>query len=368
MAQLLKPKKYLWALSVLVLIVVLFFLFKPDSARSPAVANADAAQAVKVIRIAVPDIGSGAKPSSGTPVLENIYLHKWLEQEFAKDQIRIEWQFFKGAGPAINEAFANQQLDFAFLGDLGAIIGKANGIDTRVLVPYVRYGHEYLAVVPGRGYRTIQDLKGKRIAIFQGTAIQLSFDQFLEHHGLTEKDFRIVNLDPSATNAALAAKQIDAGWGSLGLLALEKKGLVNIIGGSRDTGSSLATIQTGLVGIHSFITQYPDITQRVVNTVLKSAYWTIQPENREIAIRQLTDNGKYPHELYVQSLRDQDYRKIFSPLIDADYIRHFKQGVQSAKAVQLIRQDIDVDQWIDDRFVKQGIEQLGYQQVWQPQN
>lgn len=36
--------------------------------------------------------------------------------------------FFKGAGPVVNEALANGQVDFAYLGDLAAIIGKANGL------------------------------------------------------------------------------------------------------------------------------------------------------------------------------------------------------------------------------------------------
>ncbi|MCE1270657.1 MAG: ABC transporter substrate-binding protein [Acinetobacter sp.] len=366
MAQLSKSKNLLWVLPVLALIVVLFLVFKP--AKSTATPQGGSSERVSVIRIAVPDIGLGEKPSSGIPVLENIYLNKLLEKEFEKDHIKIEWQFFKGAGPAINEALINKQLDFAFLGDLGAIIGKANGIDTRILVPYIRHGHSYLAVQSGKGYKTLEDLKGKRIGVWQGTASQLSFNQFIAYHDLSEKDFRVVNLDLSAMNAALATKQIDAGWGSLGLVALEKKGLVDVIAGSRDTGTSLATIQTALVGTSSFIDQHPEVTQRIVNTVLKSAYWVSQPENHDSAIKQLTDNAKYPYDLYVESLKDQDYHKIFSPLIDQDYIQAFKQSVKSAKEAQLIRKDIEVEHWIDNRFVQQGIKELGYQQVWQPQN
>lgn len=367
MAPLSKSKKLLWVLPVLALIAVFWLVFKPTALTTTPQAAASSDR-VSVIRLAVPDLSSGENPSSGIPVLENIYLNKLLEKEFEKDHIKIEWQFFKGAGPAINEALVNKQLDFAFLGDLAAIIGKSNGIDTRILVPYIRHGHAYLAVQSGKGYKTLEDLKGKRIAVWQGTASQLSFNQFIAYHGFSEKDFRIINLDLSAMNAALATKQIDAGWGSLGLVALEKKGLVNIIGGSRDTGRSLATIQTALVGVSSFVQQHPDITQRIVDTVLKSAYWVVQPENKELAIQQVTDNAKYPHDLYLEGLKGQDEKEIFSPLIDQDYIKTFKQSVKSAKEAQLIRQDIDVDHWIDDRFVKKGIEQLGYQQVWQPQN
>jgi sulfonate transport system substrate-binding protein len=34
----------------------------------------------------------------------------------------------------VNEALANRQLDFVYLGDLAAIIGKANGLPTRLLL------------------------------------------------------------------------------------------------------------------------------------------------------------------------------------------------------------------------------------------
>jgi sulfonate transport system substrate-binding protein len=134
---------------------------------------------------------------------------------FADQGIKIQWNFFKGAGPVINEAFANGQVDLAYLGDLAAIIGKSNGLDTRLLS--ATRVKQYLGVVPGSGIKTLQDLKGKRVAIFRGTASQLSFDAALASQGLSEKDLKVINLDFNAAVAALAAKQIDASWGSSGL-------------------------------------------------------------------------------------------------------------------------------------------------------
>jgi sulfonate transport system substrate-binding protein len=112
----------------------------------------------------------------------------------------------------INEAFANGQVDLAYLGDLAAIIGKSNGLDTRLLSASARDIKQYLGVVPGSGIKTLQDLKGKRVAVFRGTASQLSFDSALASQGLSEKDLKVINLDFNAAGAALAAKQIDATW------------------------------------------------------------------------------------------------------------------------------------------------------------
>lgn len=50
------------------------------------------------IRIAVPDLSAGSKPSAGG-VVDVLRDQQLLEKEFAKDGIRIDWHFFKGAGP-----------------------------------------------------------------------------------------------------------------------------------------------------------------------------------------------------------------------------------------------------------------------------
>ncbi len=69
------------------------------------------------IRIGLPDQSAGSKPFIGGP-LGLAYIRHSLEQAFEPQGIKVRWSFFKGAGPAVNEALANQQLDVAYLGDL----------------------------------------------------------------------------------------------------------------------------------------------------------------------------------------------------------------------------------------------------------
>ena len=40
----------------------------------------------------------------------------------------------QGAGPAVNEALSNKQIDFAYQGDLPQVVGRANGLKTKLLV------------------------------------------------------------------------------------------------------------------------------------------------------------------------------------------------------------------------------------------
>ncbi|MEL1619785.1 aryl sulfate ester ABC transporter, partial [Acinetobacter baumannii] len=93
-------------------------------------------------RIAVPDVSAGSSHSGGG-VVDVLYTRQLLEKEFANDGIAVKWSFFKGAGPVVNEAFANGQVDFAYLGDLAAIIGKSGGLDSRLLAATARGVNHY---------------------------------------------------------------------------------------------------------------------------------------------------------------------------------------------------------------------------------
>ena len=63
-----------------------------------------------------------------------VRVNQWLEQAFAADGVKVEWLFFKGAGPAVNEALSNRQIDFAYQGDLPQVVGRANGLKTKLLL------------------------------------------------------------------------------------------------------------------------------------------------------------------------------------------------------------------------------------------
>jgi len=115
----------------------------------PLLAQADE---LKEIRIAVPDLSAGTQHSGGG-VVDVLRQQQIFEKAFADQGIKIQWNFFKGAGPVINEAFANGQVDLAYLGDLAAIIGKSNGLDTRLLSASARGVKHYLGWCRVRGSR-----------------------------------------------------------------------------------------------------------------------------------------------------------------------------------------------------------------------
>ena len=158
-----------------------------------------AADAPKVIRIGLPLVGTGNRPVGGSWNFATVQIKGSLEQEFKADGIRIEWNNFKGAGPALNEAIANKLIDVFAIGDLPGIVGKASGLKTRLVAADNRRAAYAIGVPADSQARGIEDLKGKKVAVFKGTAVQLGFGKFLTRHGLSEKDFKVINMD---TNTA----------------------------------------------------------------------------------------------------------------------------------------------------------------------
>lgn len=307
-------------------------------------ANASA-DPLRTIRIGVPDQSAGSKPFIGGP-LGMAYMRHQLEDVFKPQGVSVEWQFFKGAGPAVNEALANQQLDFAWLGDLAAIIGKANGLPTRLLLGS-RGSESYLAVTRASGIRTLGDLKGKRVAVYRGTADQLAFDRALRTAGLTERSLQVINLDWNAGKAALAAGRVDAVWGGVSLLALRGE-KIDVVARSGDAGRQNTT----------------QATQQIVDILVKNAAEISEPSSRNAWSAEMAQQSQIPQALFLEELRPDDLNFTTSPRIDPFLTDSVSHSVEQAQASRLIRSAFDARAWAEGKFVEQALIALKLEARW----
>ena len=69
--------------------------------------------------------------------------------------------------------------------------------------------HE-LMVKPDAPYKSLADLKGKRIAIPVGSGAYIIFELYLAKKGLSNRDFQVVNMKPGDMGSALASGQVAA--------------------------------------------------------------------------------------------------------------------------------------------------------------
>ena len=161
-----------------------------------------AADLPKEIRIGVAGVGTGNRPVVGGAYVATAANNGDLENEFKKDGVAVKYVYFAGAGPAVNEALANGQLDFAYQGDLPALVAKAGGLPTKLILAAGRFSAIYIGVPVDSPYRTLEDLKGKRVAVFKGTNLQLAFYNVLTSRGLKDSDFKTINMSTYDGNAA----------------------------------------------------------------------------------------------------------------------------------------------------------------------
>src|SRR5271166_3189199 len=90
--------------------------------------------AARVVRLGFASIGAGNRQFTGGSAVATAHAEGHLEREFEGENVEIRWFFFAGAGPAVNEALAGNQLDFAIQGDLPSVIGRSNGLPTRIVM------------------------------------------------------------------------------------------------------------------------------------------------------------------------------------------------------------------------------------------
>jgi sulfonate transport system substrate-binding protein len=319
-------------------------------------------EAPAVIRIGVATGGVGNPIRHGGTSTALAYTDKAIEEEFRKDGTKVEWIFFKGAGPAVNEALINKQLDFAWQGDLPSIVHRAAGVKTKIIVGSGVRAGLYLGVLPNSGVQKIEDLKGKRVAVFKGTNLHLAAVRALADHGLKEKDVKLINLDHAGSIAALASSDIDAVFGYVGLFDLRDKGLAKIIWSAHEDNFKY-TRQTALLVTDEFATKHPQTVQRVVKAVVKYAH-KYSDENRRAELFEAWGKTEYPEKIWREDFVGQPLRVRLSPLLDPFLVARYKDAANESFGLKLTRAKPEIDSWFDRRYLNATLKELKLENYW----
>lgn len=326
--------------------------------------QAVAEEAPKVVRIAVVAYNLAGKTSyMGVDAVNN---EGGLEQSLAKKGIKLEWvpASHSGVGPIINEAFANGTIDFAAYGDLPPIILNAAKPVVQLVAPWGSNGNSYLVVPANSTAKSILDLKGKRIALHRGRPWEATFASLAASQGLTLKDFKIVNVNPQVGAAALASGTVDGFFSLNDAYNLQDKGVGRIIWSTK-TSLTDQKLRGGIWATNEFVNKYPEITQLVVNAYVKTSYWASQEANRDKYIKD------YLSQVQPESVVRRDYesdavpwKDRWSPVYDGVFTAHYQRLAAYAKSSGLIRNEVNVQQLLNPRFVNQALKDLGIEHYW----
>jgi len=293
----------------------------------------------------------------------------WLTKQLAARGVGLEWfsTAHSATGPMINEGFANGSVDFAGYGDLPSAILNAGGVETRLVMPHgLGTGEGFLVVPFDSPARSINDLKGKKLAIHRGRPWEMPLVRLLQSQGLKYSDFKLFNINPEAGMAAIASRKMDAMFTTTSAYLLEDRKVGRIIWSTLDADPGWKT-RTDFFVAKSFVDRWPDLTQTVVTAYVRAAHWASKAENEEAMIRVAMNNGT-PESVVRRSYADRrvDWKNRWSVLYNEVVPDHYRRTVAFALEQKLISRTVDVNAWFDRRFTQAALKELHIEGWWEP--
>lgn len=182
---------------------------------------------------------------------------------FAENGANVELKWFDGYLASM-EAFAGGQLDGngQTLNDTISFAADAANGEVAVLVNDNSAGND--KVIVAEGINSVEDLKGKTVALEEGVVGDFMLTQALEDAGMSRSDITIKNLETGAAAAAFASGQVDAvaAWPPFWGIALEREGSKELLS-SKDYPGAIPDL---LVMSQKVIDEQPEQVQAMVNT------------------------------------------------------------------------------------------------------
>jgi sulfonate transport system substrate-binding protein len=204
----------------------------------------------------------------------------YLTEAFATQGITVESPVII-SGAAQVQAIAAGAIDIAsVLGDASAILGRANGVDLKVVAAFSRSPRAFVIMARADGPASIAALKGRRVAGPKGTALQQLLAAALLTNGLRLADVEYLNMDLAASRAALLAGHIDAATlAGNDALAVEAAGGRVVASGEGLIAPTLVIAVRG-----AFLREQPDLVRTYLAAQRRALDFMQAEPNRALAI------------------------------------------------------------------------------------
>ncbi|MDV5224644.1 sulfonate ABC transporter substrate-binding protein [Providencia rettgeri] len=193
-----------------------------------------------------------------------------LENEFKKHDVNIRWIEFP-AGPQMLEGLNVGSIDLAATGDAPPIFAQAAQAD------FVYLGHspanpksEAIIVPNDSSIKSINDLKGKRVALNKGSDVNYLLVAALQHAGLNYRDITPVYLPPSDARAAFEKGVVDA-WVIWDPFLAEVE--TNLPVRQIVNGENLVPHYTFFLASRNFAEKSPKYAEVIIEQLVKQSEW-----------------------------------------------------------------------------------------------
>jgi len=193
-----------------------------------------------------------------------------IEQEFAKDGVKVDWVLSLGSNKAL-EFLSGNSVDFGSSAGAAALLGKANGNPIKSIYVYSKPEWTALVTLKDSPIHSVADLRGHTIAVTKGTDPYIFMVRALAANGLKVQDVKTVLLQHPDGKVALERGDVDA-WAGLdpymAQTELEK--------GSRLFFRNADFNTYGVLNVREdFAAAHPDIIERVLTVYERARLWSL---------------------------------------------------------------------------------------------
>ncbi|QIR35998.1 aliphatic sulfonate ABC transporter substrate-binding protein [Tolypothrix sp. PCC 7910] len=257
---------------------------------------------------------------SGTPGLNLLKARGLLEKRLTPEGIQVKWISFQG-GPPMMEAMAADSVDIGNVGNLPPVFAQAGGNPILyVAATGSNAGAQAIIVPKDSPIKTLADLKGKKLAIQKGTALQYFVLKALESAKLKLTDIQPVYLKIPDSTTAFEGGNVDAlPIGDPYLASKELNGSVHVL----VRGSDVAPQRAFYIATENFTKNHPDLVKIVLEEQTKVEDWA-KANPTEVA-KLLAVETKYKPEVLEYSLKNRPYFGVFE--MKDEYIAEQQQVV-----------------------------------------
>jgi NitT/TauT family transport system substrate-binding protein len=295
--------------------------------------------------------------TGGIVVKELKLLDKHLPKtgKYQKVKYEIEWKDYASGPPITNMMLANK-LDFGVMGDYPLIVNGAKFQETESLrsqlvamTGYNLHGSGNAIVVPAKSnIHSFPELKGKSVSVPVGSAAWGMLIKAMQDIGLKPADVDIKNQSPPVGAANIAENKIDAHadfcpWSEI----MEFRGTGRKV---YDGSETAVPYLHGIVVRKDYAEKYPEVVTGVIKAMVEAGKWVEEnPVRAAEMLEKWTGVEKEVQYLYFS----RGGHLTLDSTIKPKWVSTLKYDHEVLTKWKMAPA-LDVEKWIDDRYVRQA--------------
>lgn len=340
---------------------------KPAGAKQETLAARPADTPAQTIRVAIGTQDTTINCATGGPLVRELrLLEKYLpttgKYQGVKYDVRWENQ---PTGAQLNSKYLANQLDIVQMADFPSVLGatalRAAGDDVRSLYVATLSGGingagNAILVPSDSKVQSVAELKGKKVSVPFGSTAHAMLIRAVQDLGWDpNRDLEIVTQTPEVGGSALKARQIDAHANFVPFGELFPfRGFARKIYDGSSTG---VTTTHGIQVRSDYAEKYPEVVVAYLKATLEAD--RLYRESPEEISEQLAKWTGVDAEVYYafhgpHGIQTRDYT------LKPEYVSAIAKAQESLKVLKKVPKEIDVAQFVDDRFIRQAAREFGY--------